>query len=266
MSLCTDDTFTPVPWIPHDLPIDLCHTKVKDTRWMSSHRTYLARGQIGCRTARPSQYSKALRQGYRMLDIDIHEKDGRLLVGNGCWTNSFLLEDALNIIHNEAFANTNYPLAISIKSSVKSQSGKNCIVYLFRTTFKDRLCYPMTAQAMAETHLGFFRNKILIFSWGVYDLHDITTVNFGAYGILNQTKLPAYSSTNWEILENRVRRQMMLIPPNNCLRNTNLDPTVVNIGAQWVCVNVQNPDSRLYAINRPFYDNGTPIVAQASEE
>lgn len=107
----------------------------------SSHNSYLTGNQLTskCSTA---PIAKALQAGYRVIELDCWERNGKIMVlHGGTLTRAVLFDDCIKVIKENAFVASKYPVILTIENHLPPDLQKRA-TKLMKEVFGELLYVP----------------------------------------------------------------------------------------------------------------------------
>lgn len=268
MVCCTSHSKHHNEWDFSELPEKLYPVKAGECNWKTSHNSFMPWLPIGRATR--EEVVRVLGNGYRVIEIDIHERQAGLEVSHGVWSNGLALRDVLKDIADNAFKGTDYPLAIVCDSSVKTDAGHQAVEDEFKAQFSRKLVSRMDANTFYETPLHDLKDRVVLVSYaaeGQSGLGNISTLSYGVNGVYNNS-INEVSDMNTQAradIKQRTNQQIVRLYPSNVICSDNPDPTrALATGAQWVALNDQTRNKHFKSVNALFKDG--PITAKSVEK
>ena len=240
-------------WDPHPVPPNMYDIRAGDCFWKASHNTYMGSLQVG--VAQESAIRDALNQGYRLIELDFHERDpGVVTISHGPWSTTLPLQATLEDIADRAFRGTDYPLVIACDCTVQTEAARRTLETTIRGTFGNRLLPWMLPEEFHNRILGELLNKVIIVSYELpsIGLGNVTTLKFGTGWVenYNNDHIPATAAVNKAIVR---------VYPGNVIFSYNPDyGRAIRLGVQWISINVHCKNDNWQEVVNLFADG--PIV------
>ncbi|MCO5574927.1 hypothetical protein L7F22_028722 [Adiantum nelumboides] len=107
----------------------------------SSHNSYLTGNQLTSKCS-AAPIAKALQAGYRVIELDCWERRGKIMVLHGnTLTRAVPFDECINIIMENAFVASQYPVIITIENHLPPDLQKRATKFM-KEVFGDRLFVP----------------------------------------------------------------------------------------------------------------------------
>lgn len=305
---CGKDVINNYKWEDKIIKIedDIWNKNVKDCFIKSAHNSFLDNKQI-FDTASLDILKETLNEGYRMIEFDIFKHPDKryknlpiIAHGNGSLgiigTGYLHLEDALNIIKDFAWKNTDLPLFISIDLNIVEQSDfiysdnkldskllkkyseneLDCykqIINLIENILLDKIYISEHPNIFAYTPLRYLKNKLILLSSKTvpdilrpYIPFELNTHYFK--NISHKYLLDSVEKNLEDVVENKMQmiskwgqNHLIRIYPSNKIISFNYDTLLyLRLGCQFVSINKQYKDS-YYKQYEQFF-NGFSIVSK----